>query len=37
MLFIDETIPAQSFFKSWQLAAVAGTEVPRAVLVVPAP
>uniref|UniRef100_M8B7C1 Uncharacterized protein n=1 Tax=Aegilops tauschii TaxID=37682 RepID=M8B7C1_AEGTA len=37
MLFIDETIPARIFFKSGQPAAVAGTEVPRAILVVLAP
>uniref|UniRef100_A0A3B6GZW0 Extradiol ring-cleavage dioxygenase class III enzyme subunit B domain-containing protein n=1 Tax=Triticum aestivum TaxID=4565 RepID=A0A3B6GZW0_WHEAT len=36
LLSIDETIPAQSFFRSWLPAAVAGPEPPRAILVVSA-
>ena len=34
MLSIDETIPARNFFKSWLPAAVAGSEQPRAILMV---
>uniref|UniRef100_A0ACD5WJ72 Uncharacterized protein n=1 Tax=Avena sativa TaxID=4498 RepID=A0ACD5WJ72_AVESA len=33
-LSIDETIPARHFFKSWLPAAIAGSEPPRAILVV---
>ncbi|KAM0831076.1 hypothetical protein ACQ4PT_065790 [Festuca glaucescens] len=33
-LSIDETIPARHFFKSWLPAAVAGSEPPRAILMV---
>ncbi|EEC71897.1 hypothetical protein OsI_04652 [Oryza sativa Indica Group] len=33
-LSIDDTIAAQGFFKSWLPAAVAGAELPRAILVV---
>uniref|UniRef100_A0A453G2L6 Extradiol ring-cleavage dioxygenase class III enzyme subunit B domain-containing protein n=1 Tax=Aegilops tauschii subsp. strangulata TaxID=200361 RepID=A0A453G2L6_AEGTS len=33
---IDEAIPAHGFFRSWLPAAVAGTQAPRAVLVVSA-
>uniref|UniRef100_A0A8R7UL34 Uncharacterized protein n=1 Tax=Triticum urartu TaxID=4572 RepID=A0A8R7UL34_TRIUA len=32
----DETIPARRFFRLWQPAAIAGTEAPCAILVVPA-
>ncbi|KAM3334190.1 hypothetical protein ACQJBY_028933 [Aegilops geniculata] len=35
-LCIDETIPARSFFQSWLPAAIAGTQAPRAILVVSA-
>uniref|UniRef100_A0A453G2T8 Extradiol ring-cleavage dioxygenase class III enzyme subunit B domain-containing protein n=1 Tax=Aegilops tauschii subsp. strangulata TaxID=200361 RepID=A0A453G2T8_AEGTS len=35
-LSIDEAIPARSFFQSWLPAAVAGSERPRAILIVSA-
>ena len=33
-LCIDETIPARSFFQSWQQSGMAGTKPPRAILIV---
>uniref|UniRef100_A0A8R7PY11 Extradiol ring-cleavage dioxygenase class III enzyme subunit B domain-containing protein n=1 Tax=Triticum urartu TaxID=4572 RepID=A0A8R7PY11_TRIUA len=36
LLSIDETIPAESFFRSWLPSAVAGQEPPRSILVVSA-
>ena len=33
-LCIDETIPARSFFQSWLQSGMAGTQAPRAILIV---
>lgn len=33
-LSIDDTMPAQHFFRSWLPAAVAGAQPPRAILIV---
>ena len=33
-LYIDETIPARSFFQSWLPSGMAGAQAPRAILIV---